>query len=55
MIGLFLSYLFVAFADGDPDAEALIEKQVNSIIELKPAGIDFYTKSAKKVGKVGGS
>jgi len=55
LIGLLLSHFFVVSADGDADAEALIEKHVDSIIELKPAGIDFYTRSAKKVGKVGGA
>jgi hypothetical protein len=34
---------------------ALIQKQVNGIIELKPIGMEFYTSIAKKVGKAGGA
>lgn len=37
------------------NTDALIEKQINSIIELEPAGRDFYVSAAKKAGQVGGS
>jgi len=35
------------------DTEALIETQIYDIIELKPAGREFYEAAAKKVGKLG--
>jgi len=42
----------------NPDAakaEALIEQQIQSIIELEPAGREFYSRAALKTGKMGGS
>lgn len=37
------------------DDEAVIAHHVDSIIELKAAGLDFYTKAAKRVGKMTGA
>lgn len=34
--------------------QAVIEKFVHSVVSLEPAGLDFYKKAAKSMGKLGG-